>query len=68
MTKENQEKYVGYLGSRLEFFQDLFVQICVPTLISPVSNKVRCTLSILMIKFSSLPTPTPKSPESSKII
>ncbi len=48
--------YVGYLMARFDYFQDLFVQIRVPTLISLVPSRAQRALSIAKKKISKIPS------------
>jgi hypothetical protein len=53
---------VGYLMAQFDFFQDLFVQICVPTLISLVPSTAQPTLSIAKTTFPKIPSLPPENP------
>jgi hypothetical protein len=48
--------------ARFDFFQDLFVQICVPTLISLVPSRAQRPLSIAK-KISKNTLPSPRKPQ-----
>jgi len=50
--------------ARFDFFQNLFVQICVPTLVSLVPSRAQRALSIAKKNFQKYPPFPPKTPKN----
>jgi hypothetical protein len=66
MRNVRKKTHVGYLMARFDFFQDLFVQICVRTLISLIPSRAQRALSIAKKNFKNTPALLPKTPKNCK--